>query len=57
LASGKVLFRSEICEIIVVCPYFKGCRVAFEVVVEGFKGTDNGEEFLIVNVVVLFQWL
>jgi hypothetical protein len=40
-----------------VGPYFKGFGVAFEVVAEGFEGSDNGKEFFIVDIIVLFRWL
>jgi hypothetical protein len=40
-----------------VCPYFKGFGVAFEVVAEGFEGSDNSQEFFIVDIIVLFWWL
>jgi hypothetical protein len=36
LVLGEVLFCAEIREVIMVCPYFKGCGVALEVVMEGF---------------------
>jgi len=39
-----------------VCPDFKGFGVSFKVVAEGFKSTDNGEEFFIMDVIVLFGW-
>jgi hypothetical protein len=32
-------------------------RVAFEVVAKGFERSDNGEEFLIMDFVVLLSWL
>ena len=52
-----MLLCAEVREVIMVCPYFKGFGVAFEIVAEGFKGTNNSEEFFIVDVVVLFRWL
>ena len=56
MSTGKALFGVEVDEIIVVCPDFKGFRVSFEVVVEGFESANNGKEFFIVDVIVLFGW-
>jgi hypothetical protein len=53
---GEMLFGAEIDEIIVVCPDFKGFRMSFQVVAEGFKGADNGKEFFIMDIVILFSW-
>jgi hypothetical protein len=49
---GKALFGVEVDEIIVVCPDFKGFRMSFKVVMEGFKGANNGKEFLIMDIVI-----
>jgi hypothetical protein len=38
-------------------PDFKGFKMAFKIVTEGFKGADNGKEFFIVDIIVLFWWL
>jgi hypothetical protein len=53
---GEALFGAEIDEIIMVCPDFKGFRMSFKVVAEGFKSANNGEEFLIMDIVILFSW-
>jgi hypothetical protein len=53
---GKALFGAEIDEIIVVRPDFKGFRMSFKVVTEGFKGANNSEKFLIMDIVILFSW-
>jgi hypothetical protein len=54
LTTGKFLFGAEILEVAMVGPNFKRFGVAFEVVAKGLKGTDNGKEFFIVNVIILF---
>ena len=56
MTMGKALFGVEIDEIIVVHPDFKGFRMSFKVVTEGFKGMNNGEKFLIMDIVILFSW-
>jgi hypothetical protein len=52
--ARKLLFGSKIDKIIVVCPDFKGVGMSFKVMMEGFKGTNDGEEFFIMNVIILF---
>jgi len=54
LLARKFLFYAKVCKVVVVCPYFEGVWVAFQIVTEGLKSTYNGEEFLIVNIVILF---
>ena len=56
MVTRKVLLGLKIDEIVVVCPDFKGFRVSFQVVAEGFKGVNNGKEFFIVDVIILFSW-
>ena len=53
LAAGKLLFCSEVGEVVVVRPYFKESGVSFKVVAEGFKDTNDGKEFLVVDVIIL----
>jgi hypothetical protein len=55
LVARELLFGAEVDEVIVVCPDFKGFGVAFKIVAEGFEGTDNGKEFFIMNIVILFS--
>jgi hypothetical protein len=40
-------------KVIVICPDLKGFRVFFKVMTEGFKGTDDGKKFFVMNVVIL----
>ena len=39
-----------------VGPDFERLRMSFKVVAEVFKGADDGEEFFVVDIVVLFGW-
>ena len=39
-----------------VGPDFEGDRVAFQVVSKCFEGSYDGQEFFVVNVIVLFHW-
>jgi hypothetical protein len=55
LAARELLFGVEIDEIIVVHPDFEGVGMFFEVVAEGFKGMDNGKEFFIMDIIILFS--
>ena len=57
MALGKFLFGAEICEVVMVSPYFKRFWVAFKVVAEGFKCMNDHEEFFIMDVIVLFRRL
>jgi hypothetical protein len=54
LTTGKFLFGAEILEVAMVGPNFKRFGVAFEVVAKGLKGADNGKEFFVVDVIILF---
>ena len=54
MTARKLLLCVEINKVIVVSPDFKGFRVSFKVVAEGFKGADNSEEFFVMNVIILF---
>jgi hypothetical protein len=56
LVTREALFGAEIDEVIMVFPDFKGFGVSFKVVAEGFKSANNGEEFFIVDVIILFGW-
>jgi hypothetical protein len=56
LAARESLFGTEIDKIIVVHPDFEGFGMSFKIVVEGFKGADNGEEFFIMDIIILFSW-
>jgi hypothetical protein len=55
LSVGDFLFCVKVCQVVMVCPDFKGFPVAFQVVVEEFKSMDNVKKFFIVNVVILFH--
>jgi hypothetical protein len=50
----KSLLCTEVNEIIVIYPDLKGFQVSFKVVAEGFKGMDDGKEFFVMNVIILF---
>src|SRR5712671_3709295 len=52
--AGEFLLCSEVGEVIVIGPYFKGVRMTLEVMVESFEGTNDSEEFFVVDVVVEF---
>ena len=55
LTMREALFGVEIDEIIMVRPDFKGFRMSFEVVAEGFKSANDSQEFFVVDVVILFS--
>jgi hypothetical protein len=55
LVARELLFGVEVDEVIVVCPDFKGFGVAFKIAAEGFEGMNNGKEFFIMNIVILFS--
>ena len=50
------MLGAEIGEVVMVGPDFERLRMSFKVVAEVFKGADDGEEFFVVDVVVLFSW-
>ena len=52
MTSGEFLFCPEVGKVVVVRPYFKGFRMALEVMAESFEGTNDGKEFFVVDVVV-----
>jgi hypothetical protein len=54
LTARKSLLHTGVNEVIVICPDLKGFRVSFKVVAEGFKGMDDGKEFFVMNVIILF---
>ena len=54
LAVRKMLLCMEVNKVIVIRPDFKGFRVSFKVVAEGFKGADDSKKFFVVNVIILF---
>ena len=54
MTARESLFHTKVDEVIVICPDLKGFRVFFKVVAEGFKGMDDGKEFFVVNVIILF---
>ena len=51
------MLGTEVSEVVVVGPDFKCLGVPFEVVTEGFESAYDGQEFFVVDVVVLFGWL
>src|SRR5712672_952327 len=55
--AGEFLLCSEVGEVIVVGPYFKGFRMTLEVMAESFEGTNDSKEYFVVDVVVEFGWL
>jgi len=57
LSLRELLFDMEVGEIVMVCPDFKGLRVALKVMAKKFKGIDDSKEFLIMDIVVLFHRL
>ncbi len=57
LSSRELLFGTKVGEIVMVCPDFKGLRVTLKVMVEKFKGMDDSEEFLVMDIIVLFHRL
>jgi hypothetical protein len=56
LSMRYLLLGAEIGEVVMVGPDFEWLRMSFEVVAEVFKGADDGKEFFIVDIVVLFGW-
>ena len=52
----EFLFSLKVGQVIVVSPDFEGNRVSFKVVVKGFEGSYDGQEFFVMDVVVLFGW-
>ena len=54
MAARKFLLSTEVSEVVVVGPDFKRVRSTFKVVSEEFEGADDGKEFFVVDVVVLF---
>ena len=57
LSTSEFLFCTKVSKVVIIGPNFKGFGVAFEVMSEGFKGTNNSKKFLVVNVVVAFGGL
>ena len=55
LSAREFLFSAKVGQIIVVGPDFEGNRVSFKVVAKGFEGLYNGQEFFVMDVVVLFS--
>ena len=55
LVVGKFLFGVEVSEVVMICSDFERNRVSFKVVLEGFKGTNDGKEFLVMDVIVLLS--
>src|SRR5712671_5911637 len=54
LTVGEFLLCSEVGEVIVVGPYFKGFRMTLKVMAESFEGANDSKEFFVVDVVVEF---
>ena len=52
----EFLFGLKVGKVVVVSPDFEGNRVSFEVVSKGFEGLHDGQEFFVMDVVVLFGW-
>ena len=53
--AGTFLLSVEVGKIVMICPDFKRNRVSFKVMSEGFKGTNDGKEFLVMDVIVLLS--
>lgn len=56
MSTRYFLLGAEIGEVVMVGPDFERLRMSFKVVAEVFKGADDGEEFFVVDIVVLFGW-
>jgi len=54
LTAGKFLFGAKVGQVVMIGPDFERKGVAFEIVAERFESTDDGKEFFIMNVVILF---
>ena len=54
LSPIEGLGLAEVGEVFVVCENLYRERGAMEVVTPGFQGTDDREEFSVINIVVLF---
>src|SRR5712672_4283341 len=52
--AGEFLLSSEVGEVIVIGPDFKGVRMTLEVMAESFEGANDSEEFFVMDVVVEF---
>ena len=54
LATGEILCGTEVEEVFVVGEDNDRVWVPFEVVMPGFQGPDDGKEFSIIDLVILF---
>ena len=54
LTVVELLCHSKVLKVLVVHPNFKFVPCTFKEMLPLFKGVDNGEHFLIVDLVVLF---
>ena len=56
LAAIEILCLMEVCQVFVICEDLDGEGGSMEVVPPGLQSTDDGEEFPVINVVVLLSW-
>jgi hypothetical protein len=54
LVACEVLCRSEIKEVLMICEYDDRVRIPFKIMPPCFQGTDDGKEFMIVNLIISF---
>ena len=57
MTAGEFLLCPKVGEVVVIRPDFERFRVALEVMTESFKGTNDGEEFFVMDVVVELRGL
>ena len=53
MAAGKFLFCVEVGKVVIICSDFEMNRVSFKVMLKGFKGMNDGKEFLVMDVIIL----
>ena len=46
----------EVCQVLVTCKDLDGEGGSMEVMLPGLQGMDNGEELLVVDIIVAFCW-
>ena len=56
LSTVKILCLTEVRQVLVICENLYRERGPVEIVSPGLQGTDDGEEFSVVDVVVAFCW-
>ena len=57
LLSSEFLLCRKIDQIAMIGPNFKVIVPSFQVMAKNFQGANNGEEFFIMNFIVVFSWL